>query len=131
VVLYSAVEVRFPAQTSSDVLTVSSSPFDRPCVKTPDARIGARKSRRKWALSQFLFLCGFCTARLLGNFLAKLTPKKMAREFSHDQDPYRTWRTRGPQLRMLLRRSRSPQNFRGVPAMQPVDAGRPLHGRML
>jgi hypothetical protein len=27
---------------------------------------------------------------LLGNFLAKPTPKKMAREFSHDQDLKRT-----------------------------------------
>ena len=56
-----------------------------PCVKTPDARIGARKSQRKWGFRDFSSCADFRNAWFLGNLLAKSTPKKVAREFSYDQ----------------------------------------------
>jgi hypothetical protein len=93
-----SAHVWYLGKSGKHMLAASFSHFDRPCVKTPDARIGARKSRREWALSRFLFLCGFCTGRFLAIFSQNGRRKKWRASFH-------TTKTRcGHQNRLLTAR---------------------------
>ena len=77
---------------------------DRPCVKTPDARIGARKSRRKWALSQFL---GSCADSVLHGCLAIFSQNRRRRKW---RASFHTWGNSGiePQEGTANQLSREP-----------------------